>query len=67
MEEVRPKRGYSRMKVPIVVDPHKSSVALAAVDEALGELVERAAFSQDRAGLRTLEDALSETVPRASP
>ncbi len=32
----------ARMKVLIGVDPHKASVAVAAVDEALGELVERA-------------------------
>jgi transposase len=43
------------MKVLIGVDPHKVSVAVAAVDEASGELLERAGFSQDRAGLRSLE------------
>jgi transposase len=43
------------MKVLIGVDPHKGSVAVAALYEASGELVERAAFSQDRAGLRSLE------------
>jgi transposase len=43
------------MKVLIGVDPHKVSVAVAAVDEAKGELLERANFSQDRAGLRSLE------------
>ena len=43
------------MKVLIGVDPHKASVAIAAVDEDLGELLERAAFPQDRAGLRSLE------------
>jgi transposase len=43
------------MKVLIGVDPHKGSVAVAAVDEAAGELVERASFPQSRAGLRTLE------------
>src|SRR5215207_8006178 len=53
--EVRPKRRYARMKVLIGVDPHKASVAVAAVDEATGELLERAAFPQDRAGLRSLE------------
>ena len=31
------------MKVLIGVDPHKASVAVAAVDEATGELLERAA------------------------
>ena len=43
------------MKVLIGVDPHKASVAVAAVDEAIGELLERASFPQDRAGLRALE------------
>jgi len=43
------------MKVLIGVDPHKASVAVALVDEATSELVERAAFQQDRAGLRALE------------
>jgi Transposase len=52
--EIRPKRRCVRMKVLIGVDPHKASVAVAAVNEA-GELVERAHFSQNRAGLRALE------------
>jgi hypothetical protein len=43
------------MKVLIGVDPHKASVAVAVVDEASGELVERASFPQNRAGLRSLE------------
>jgi transposase len=43
------------MKVLIGVDPHKASVAVAVVDEAGGELVERASFPQSRAGLRALE------------
>jgi hypothetical protein len=43
------------MKVLIGVDPHKGSVALAVVDEAMGELVERASFPQNRAGFRALE------------
>jgi len=43
------------MKVLIGVDPHKASVAVAAVDEAKGELLERASFPQDRSGLRSLE------------
>ena len=43
------------MKVLIGVDPHKASVAVAAVDEATSELLERAAFPQDRSGLRSLE------------
>src|SRR5215210_7272232 len=53
--EVRPKRRCAPMKVLIGVDPHKGSVAVAAVDEAAGELVERASFPQSRAGLRALE------------
>jgi len=43
------------MKVLIGVDPHKASVAVAAVDEAGGELVELTSFPQNRAGLRSLE------------
>ena len=43
------------MKVLIGVDPHKGSVAVAAVDEAKGELLERASFPQGRAGLSALE------------
>jgi transposase len=43
------------MKVLIGVDPHKGSVAIAVVDEALGELVERTSFPQNRAGLMSLE------------
>jgi len=43
------------MKVLIGVDPHKASLAVAAVDEATGELLERASLPQDRAGLRSLE------------
>src|SRR5215204_5666845 len=43
------------MKVLIGVDPHKASVAIAVVDEVVGELVERASFPQDRAGMRRLE------------
>jgi transposase len=53
--EVRPKRRCASMKVLIGVDPHKTSVALAAVDEAAGELLERASFPQDRPGLSALE------------
>jgi hypothetical protein len=52
----------ARMKVLIGVDPHKASVAVAAVNEA-GELVERASFPHNRVGLRALEDA----GPNASP
>ena len=43
------------MKVLIGVDPHKASFAVAVVDEAVGELDERATFPQNRAGLRSLE------------
>jgi transposase len=43
------------MKVLIGVDPHKMSVAVAVIDEAVGELIERASFLQNRAGLRALE------------
>ena len=43
------------MKVLIRVDPHKASLAVAAIDEASGELLEPAAFPQNRAGLRSLE------------
>jgi hypothetical protein len=42
------------MKVLIGVDPHKASVAVAAVDE-VGELIECATFPQKRAGLNSLE------------
>ena len=53
--EVRPKPRYARMKVLIGVDPHKVSLAVAALGEATGELLERASFPQDRTGLRRLE------------
>jgi len=43
------------MKVLIGVDPHKASIALAVVDEVVGELVERASFPHKRSGLRALE------------
>ena len=43
------------MKVLIGVDPHKTSLAVAVVEEDTGELFERASFAQDRTGLRTLE------------
>ncbi len=45
--EVRPKRRCAPMKVLIGVDPHKTSLAVAAIDEATGDLLERAAFPQD--------------------
>jgi hypothetical protein len=43
------------MKVLIGVDPHKASVAVAAVEEATGELLEHASFPQDRTGLMALQ------------
>ena len=43
------------MKVLIGVDPHKVSLAVAAVEEATGELLKRASFPQDRAGMRSLK------------
>ena len=43
------------MKVLIGIDPHKASIALAVVDEVLGELLECASFPHNRAGLRALE------------
>ena len=43
------------MKVLKGVDSHKTSVAIAAVDEASGGLLERAAFWQNHNGLRALE------------
>ena len=43
------------MKVLIGVDPHKASLAVAAVDEATGELLEQASFPQDRLGLSALQ------------
>ena len=43
------------MKILIGVDPHKASLAVAAIDEATGELLERGAFPHDRAGLRALD------------
>jgi transposase len=48
--EVRTHEGAHRSRSPL-----KASVAVAAVDEATGELLERASFTQDRAGLRCLE------------
>src|SRR3712207_9360337 len=54
--EVRPKTVVrTPMKVLIGVDPHKTSIVVAAVGEAKGELLERASFPQSRAGLRALE------------
>ena len=42
------------MQVLIGVDPHKASIAVAAVSE-VGELLECATFPQNRSGLRILE------------
>src|SRR5215216_1371315 len=54
--EIRPKTEVrARMKVLIGVDPHKASIAVAVVDEVVGELVECATFLQNRDGLRGLE------------
>jgi hypothetical protein len=49
MVEVRSKTEVRAhmMKVLIGVDPHKASVALAVVDEVVGELVECASFPQN--------------------
>jgi transposase len=49
------KRRCARMKVLIGVDPHKATLAVAVVDEAVGELLECASFLQNRAGLRSLK------------
>ena len=43
------------MKVLIGIDPHKASLAVAVIDEAVGEFLERAGFPQDCAGLKALE------------
>jgi transposase len=43
------------MNVLIGVDPHKMSLAVAIIDKATRELLERAGFPQDRTGLRRLE------------
>jgi transposase len=53
------------MKVLIGVDPHKGSVAVAAVDE-VGKFVERASFSQNLKKALGHSIALSQTLPRAS-
>ena len=55
MAEIRSERRCVRMRVLIGVDPHKATVALVVVDEAVGEFVECAIFPQNRAGLRALE------------
>jgi transposase len=53
------------MKILIGVDPHKASVALAVIDEAVGELLARASFPHNSAGLRGLSNASSQSLPRA--
>jgi hypothetical protein len=50
------------MKVLIGVDPHKATVAVAAVDQ-VGELIECASFPQNRAGLRALERSKPNGLP----
>jgi hypothetical protein len=47
MEERSDRNGGACMKVLIGGDPHKASVAVAVVDEATGELLERANFLQN--------------------
>ena len=47
MAERSDRNGGARMKVLIGVDPHKASVAVAVVDEAMGEFVECATFPQN--------------------
>jgi len=55
------------MEVLIGVDPHKeASLAVAAVDEAKGELLEGASFSQNSAGLRRL-DCWAKRFPSRRP
>ena len=58
--EVREHEGADRGRSPQGV-----RVAVAVVDE-VGELLECGTFLQNRAGLRALENALSEAVPRAA-
>jgi hypothetical protein len=66
MAEIRPETEVrALMKVLIGVDPHKASVAVAAVDEAVGQLVERASFPQNCAGLRALKNAGRNSSPSA--
>ena len=55
------------MKVLIGVDPHKGSVAVAAVDEATGELLGSASFPQVRAGLGALGHRRGDWQRQASP
>jgi hypothetical protein len=51
------------MKVLIGVDPHKASVAVAAVDEATGELLDKIAWV--RGGLITFNTNLSRILARS--
>ena len=53
------------MKVLIGVDPHKASVAVAAIYEASGELLECASFPQNSAGLKSLECSGRSSSPSA--
>jgi hypothetical protein len=55
------------MKVLIGVDPHKASLAVAAVDQASGELLERASFPQNRSGLRRLDPGRSGSPSGVGP
>jgi hypothetical protein len=55
------------MKVLIGVDPHKGSAAVAAIDEALGELLERASFPQDRVAITSYDRWASSTSPARAP
>ena len=57
---------HARMKVLIGVDPHKASVAVAVVDEAVGGLVEHVNFPHNRTGLRALENAGRSGSPSAA-
>jgi hypothetical protein len=59
--EVRAHEGANRGRSPL-----KASLAVAAVDEAKGELLERAGFPQDRAGLGSLE-RWAERFPERRP
>jgi hypothetical protein len=58
--EVRAHEGAHRGRSPL-----EASFAVAAIDEATGELVERASFPQNRVGLRSFEDAGLDGSPSA--
>jgi hypothetical protein len=55
MAKVRPKRRCAHEGLDRGRSPQGVGVAVAALDEAKGKLLERAAFPQSRAGLRSLE------------